>query len=113
MIQPNGSPEEIQSNEYCTSELKLKCFSVDKGHNFTGKFRDPNWNSLLYYLVDTFAHINVLNTSLQGPDTIAVSLNEEIQAFGTKLDLWSLKLKMGRIAAFPKLGGVLEDIDYI
>ena len=50
--------------------------------------QDNNWLSKLAYLADMFDKLNTLNLSLQGPQTNAVTLNDKISAFISKLKLW-------------------------
>ena len=67
------------------------------------------WLSRLCYLVDVFEQLNLLNITLQGRNENLVTVGQKITAFREKLGLWRMKMKMGKIASFPRLGEFLEE----
>ena len=67
------------------------------------------WLSRLCYLVDVFEQLNLLNITLQGRNENLVTVGQKITAFRDKLGLWRMKMKMGKIASFPRLGEFLEE----
>jgi len=53
---------------------------------------DPLWLADLGFLVDITKHLNVLNTSLQGPEAVISQLYSQIKAFEAKLQLFKRHL---------------------
>lgn len=66
-------------------------FLAEKGQPMQ-ELSDPMWLADLGFLVDITTHLNVLNTSLQGPDAVISQLYSHIKAFGTKLKLFERHL---------------------
>lgn len=67
------------------------------------------WLSRLCYLVDVFEYLNLLNISLEGRNENLVTVGQKITAFRDKLGLWRMKMSMGKITSFPRLGKFLEE----
>ncbi|XP_055490979.1 general transcription factor II-I repeat domain-containing protein 2A-like [Leucoraja erinacea] len=67
------------------------------------EFRDPKWLSSLAFLVDLTAHLNNLNSQLQGRNQLVHDMCGHIVAFETKLRLWECQLEKSCYAHFPKL----------
>lgn len=73
------------------SELLL--FFIDSKPELSRFFSDEKWLIKLAYLADIFSHLNILNLSLQGPDTTILYAQDRVNAFVRKLTLWNSKIK--------------------
>ena len=62
---------------------------------------DDDWSGGLAYLCDIFQHLNILNSSLQGPDDNLLKSTHELSAFRDKLSAWSTRLENGNYDMFP------------
>ena len=74
--------------------------------------RDPKWVADLAFLSDITAHLNTLNTSLQGEKHNICDLVGKIQAFKRKLILWENQLRARNTGHFPLLETVKEGVDF-
>ena len=59
------------------------------------------WNHDLFFLCDITAHLNDLNTQLQGKDLLIFQLVGAVKAFKMKLRLFRSHLLKGEMAHFP------------
>ena len=59
------------------------------------------WNHDLFFLCDITAHLNDLNTQLQGKDLLIIQLVGAVKAFKMKLRLFRSHLLKGEMAHFP------------
>uniref|UniRef100_A0A1B6HGM3 Zinc finger BED domain-containing protein 5 n=1 Tax=Homalodisca liturata TaxID=320908 RepID=A0A1B6HGM3_9HEMI len=73
------------------SEMLL--FLMDSKHELSHFFSDEKWLIKLAYLADIFSHLNILNSSLQGPETTILYAQDRINAFVRKLTLWNTRIK--------------------
>ena len=60
----------------------------------------------LAYLSDIFAHLNVLDISIQGKGINIITGIEKISAFTSKLSIWKNRIDCENYANFPKLNEV-------
>ncbi|XP_072303167.1 general transcription factor II-I repeat domain-containing protein 2 [Eucyclogobius newberryi] len=93
---------------FCSLRQEIGEFMAKKGQSIT-ELSDPVWLADLSFLVDTTKHLNVLNTSLQGPNAVISQLYSHIQTFGTKLKLFQRHLSQPQPNAthFPALQGIM------
>jgi hypothetical protein len=73
------------------SEMLL--FLMDSKHELSHFFSDEKWLIKLAYLADIFSHLNILNSSLQGPETTILYAQDRVNAFVRKLTLWNTRIK--------------------
>ena len=90
-------------------QSEISIFLKEKNHKLAGIYTNMELLSRLCYLVDVFEHLNLLNITLQGRNENLVTVGHRITAFRDKLGLWRMKMKMGKIASFPRLGEFLEE----
>ena len=82
--------------------LKMKC-KMD----VLSEFIKPEFVSHLAYLADIFEALNELNRKLHGRDTNIISHTDNINAFISKIKLWSRKIIDGNTCSFHRLTDVL------
>ena len=82
--------------------LKMKC-KMD----LLSEFIKPEFVSRLAYLADIFEALNELNRKLQGRDTYIISHTDNINAFISKIKLWSRKIIDGNTCSLHRLTDVL------
>ncbi|KAM3831932.1 general transcription factor II-I repeat domain-containing protein 2A-like [Vipera latastei] len=90
----------------------LKCFAAcleevktylgSKGLTFP-ELEQPEWLEKLHFMVDMTAHLNTLNTTLQGKGGTALHMLEEVLAFELKLTVFGRDLQRGTLSHFPSL----------
>lgn len=81
---------------------EIDMFMVHKG-NAVPELSDPEWITDFAFLVDITAHLNTLNSKLQGKDLVITEAFNLICAFETKLQLWSSQLEKGCCDHFEHL----------
>ena len=79
---------------------------LEKKSQLAENLQDNNWLSKLAYLADMFDQLNTFNLSLQGLQTNAVTLNDKISAFISKLKLWQERI-LNSFGVFPQLSWLL------
>ncbi|XP_023815961.1 general transcription factor II-I repeat domain-containing protein 2 [Oryzias latipes] len=84
----------------CLEEVKV--FLSNKGLTFP-ELEQPEWQEKLHFMVDMTAHLNTLNTSLQGKGGTALHMLEEVLGFERKLTVFATDLKRGTLYHFPAL----------
>lgn len=84
----------------CLEEVKT--FLGSKGHTFP-ELEQPEWLEKLHFMVDMTAHLNMLNTTLQGKGGTALHMLEEVLAFERKLTVFARDLQRGTLSHFPSL----------
>ncbi|KAK2899435.1 hypothetical protein Q8A73_012566 [Channa argus] len=72
------------------------------------QLEQPKWLEKLHFMVDVTAHLNTLNTALQGKGRTALHMLEEVLAFKRKLTMLAGDLQKG--VSQPNLEMVLADI---
>lgn len=80
---------------------------IEKKSPLAEHLEDNNWLAKLSFLADMFDKLNVLNLSLQGPQTNAVTLSDKVAAFMAKLELWKARVATS-FQAFPQLNSHVE-----
>ncbi|XP_067303616.1 zinc finger BED domain-containing protein 5-like [Pseudorasbora parva] len=92
-------------------ELREEVHSLlkESKSEFAHHLTDPDWLSKLAYLACIFERLNMLNLSLQGPNTNILTMNEKIDAFVKKLDRWAERVEQGNVEMFPELDEHLEE----
>ncbi|KAL0973635.1 hypothetical protein UPYG_G00207640 [Umbra pygmaea] len=89
----------------CLGEVKT--FLGSKGLTFP-ELEQPEWLEKLHFMVDMTAHLNTLNTALQGKGCTALHMLEEVLAFERKLTVLARDLQKG--VSQPDLEMELADI---
>ena len=92
----------FELKEEVNTFLKMKC-KMD----LLSEFNKPEFVSHLAYLADIFEALNELNRKLQGRDTNIISHSDNINAFISKIKLWSGKIRDGNTCSFHRLTDVL------
>ena len=72
------------------------------------EFNKPGFVSHLAYLADIFEVLNELNRKLEGRDMNIISHTDYINAFISKINLWSRKITDGNTRSFHRLTDVLS-----
>lgn len=75
---------------------------------FLDHLRDEKWVANLAYLVDVFNSLNALNASIQGKDSNCFKLNDKIDGFKRKMDLWKEDVANENFDAFPSIKKILR-----
>lgn len=81
---------------------EVKTFFGSKGLTFP-ELEQPEWLEKLHFIVDMTAHLNTLNTSLQGKGGTALHMLEEVLGFKRKLTVLAKDLQRGTLCHFPSL----------
>lgn len=84
----------------CLEEVKV--FLSNKGLTFP-ELEQPEWLEKLHFMVDMTAHLNTLNTSLQGKGGTALHMLEEVLGCERKLTVFAKDLQRGTLHHFPAL----------
>ncbi|XP_015684326.1 general transcription factor II-I repeat domain-containing protein 2B-like [Protobothrops mucrosquamatus] len=84
----------------CLEEVKT--YLGSKGLTFP-ELEWPEWLEKLHFMVDMTAHLNTLNTTLQGKGGTALHMLEEVLAFERKLTVFGRDLQKGTLSHFPSL----------
>uniref|UniRef100_A0A8D2J826 Uncharacterized protein n=1 Tax=Varanus komodoensis TaxID=61221 RepID=A0A8D2J826_VARKO len=84
----------------CLEEVKT--YLGNKGLTFP-ELERPEWLEKLHFMVDMTAHLNALNTTLQGKGGTALHMLEEVLAFERKLTVFARDLQRGTLSHFPSL----------
>ena len=91
---------------------KIKTFISSKGLSFP-ELKQPEWLEKLHFMVDMTAHLNTLNTALQGRGATALHMLEEVLAFERKLTVLARDLQRGTPSHFPSLREFKQDQELI
>ena len=94
----------------CLEEIKT--FMSSKGLSFP-KLEQPEWLEKLHFMVDMTAHLNTLNTTLQGREATVLHLLEEKLVFERKLTVLARDLQRGTLSHFPSLREFKQDQELI
>ena len=73
---------------------------------FATYFDDPSFVERLAYLADIFEKLNTLNLSMQGSKTTIINLNDSLNAFVEKLELWKMNVMKDVFIMFDRLSSV-------
>ncbi|XP_059835935.1 general transcription factor II-I repeat domain-containing protein 2A-like [Hypanus sabinus] len=84
----------------CLEEVKT--FLGSKGLTFP-ELEQPEWLEKLHVMVDMTAHLNTLNTALQGKGRTALHMLEDVLAFERKLTVLDRDLQKGTLSHFSNL----------
>ncbi|XP_027132767.1 general transcription factor II-I repeat domain-containing protein 2A [Larimichthys crocea] len=90
----------------CLEEMKT--FMRSKGLSFP-ELEQPEWLEKLHFMVDMTAHLNTLNTTLQGRGATALNMLEEVLVFERKLTVLARDLQRGTLSHFPSLREFKQD----
>ena len=85
----------------------METFLREKGSEFADDFADGTFIAILAYLVDIFGHLNDVNVSLQGTAVTIIDATERINAFRSKMDLWSKRVKKRCFSTSPNSLNIL------
>ena len=94
----------------CLEEIKT--FMSSKGLSFP-ELEQPEWLEKLHFMVDMTAHLNTLNTTLQGRGATALHMLEKVLAFERKLTVLARDLQRGALSHFPSLKEFKQDQELI
>ena len=94
----------------CLEEIKT--FMSSKGLSFP-ELEQPEWLEKLHFMVDMTAHLNTLNTTLQGRGATAPHMLEEVLAFERKLTVLARDLQRATLSHFPSLREFKQDQELI
>ncbi|XP_059845929.1 uncharacterized protein LOC132405264 [Hypanus sabinus] len=94
----------------CLEEVKT--FLGSKGLTFP-ELEQPEWLEKLHFMVDMTAHLNTLNTALQGKGRTALHMLEDVLAFERKLTVLARDLQKGTLSHFPNLREFKQGHDMI
>ena len=72
-------------------------------NKFVPEFDNENWLIDLAFLVDLTAHLNELNTCLQGENQHTNTMFQTVTAFQTKLKSWQAQIKANDFVHFDTL----------
>ena len=81
------------SGVYELKEEMLAFFSLERQREFCNSLCDDSWKSKLGYLVDTFDHLNKINSNMQGMNKNLLSSADKMRALQDKLKVWSLRIQ--------------------
>ena len=81
---------------------KVKTFLDSKGLNYP-QLEQAEWLEKLHFIVDMMAHLNTLNTALQGRGPTALHMLEDVLAFERKFTVYARDLQRGTLSHFPCL----------
>ena len=84
----------------CLKEVKT--FLDSKGLNYP-QLEQAEWLEKLHFIVDMTAHLNTLNTALQGRGRTALHMLEDVLAFERKFTVYARDLQRGTLSHFPCL----------
>ena len=88
------------SQVYELKEEMLAFFSLERQREFCNSLCDDSWKSKLAYLVDTFDHLNNINSNMQGMNKNLLSSADKMRALQDKLKVWSLRIQEGNSDMF-------------
>ena len=84
----------------CLKEMKT--FLDRKGLNYP-QLKQAEWLEKLHFIADMTAHLNTLNTALQGRGRTALHMLEDVLAFERKFTVYARDLQRGTLSHFPCL----------
>ena len=88
------------SRVYELKEEMLAFFSFERQREFCNWLCDDSWKSKLAYLVDTFDHLNKINSNMQGMNKNLLSSADKMRALQDKFKVWSLRIQEGNSDMF-------------
>ena len=80
----------------------MKTFLDSKGLNYP-QLEQAEWLEKLHFIVAETAHLNTLNTALQGRERTALHMLEDVSAFERKFTVYARDLQRGTLSHFPCL----------
>ncbi|XP_025416803.1 zinc finger BED domain-containing protein 5-like [Sipha flava] len=89
-------------------EVRLFFIEHKSSITLSERLNDFSWLASLAYLSDIFAHLNVLNLSLQGSHVTIFKVEDKIEAMIKKLELWNLRLSKKNYDSFQNFNNFLE-----
>ena len=82
---------------------EVRLFLIKSESQLADYLTDPDWLASLAYLSCIFERLNLLNLSLQGPNTNILILSDKIDAFTRKLERWAVRVDGGSVEMFPEV----------
>ena len=76
-------------------------FKTEEHEHFCEYLECEFWLSRLEYLTEIFAHLNGLNTSMQGREENILTSSDKFIAFKKKVAIWKNRAKDGNLEMFP------------
>uniref|UniRef100_A0A2S2QQH2 Zinc finger BED domain-containing protein 5 n=1 Tax=Sipha flava TaxID=143950 RepID=A0A2S2QQH2_9HEMI len=86
---------------YELKEELLLFFMEEDNEEFKSFLEDHDWISKFAYLANIFQHLNLVNSSLQGPLENVLTSTDKLSAFQEKISIWCTNLDQGNTAMFP------------
>ena len=80
---------------------ELHAFFKTEHEHFCEYLECEFWLSRLEYLAEIFAHLNGLNTSMQGREENTLTSSDKLIAFKKKVAIWKNRAKDGNLEMFP------------
>ncbi|KAK6477898.1 protein FAM200A-like [Huso huso] len=94
-------------NRFCDLKDEIIEFLNNSSHKnaerYSNMVRDDEFMAKVCFLSDIFGHLNTLNLELQGRDKTIIDLVEKLNAFQSKLSLFSSDLHLQKLLHFPQL----------
>ncbi|XP_069460653.1 general transcription factor II-I repeat domain-containing protein 2-like [Ambystoma mexicanum] len=97
---------------FVTCLEEVKTFLASKELTFA-ELEQPERLEKLHFMVDMTAHLNTLNTTLQGKGGTALHMLEEVLAFERKLTVFVKDFQRGTLSHFPSLREFKQSHDTI
>ncbi|XP_057203009.1 SCAN domain-containing protein 3-like [Triplophysa rosa] len=80
---------------------QLKTFLTAEKSEYALLLADEEWCARLAYMADIFAHLNELNTRMQGRNENVLTSTDKLHGFRSKLALWRQHVEKGSLEMFP------------
>ena len=93
----------------CDLHNEIATFLRQKNLPYADQLFYPRWLARLALLTDITAHLNALNTKLQGKYMLETNMHAHITAFEIKLRLWEAQLTNGQLEHFPRIAACVPD----
>ena len=90
---------------------QIMLFLADQNADFKHHLVSEHWWSKLAYSADVFAHLNMLDTKMQGKNESVLTVTDKLGTFQLKLNLWRKKAEKGVLKMFPLAEAAVAEID--
>ena len=82
---------------------KIEIFLTKQKCELAAFFQNDVWLSKLCYLLDIFEKLNNLNLSLQGKNRDIITLNDKIESFIKKINIWKNRVEKNSFEMFSSV----------
>jgi hypothetical protein len=101
----------VLSRFYELREEILIFFTLEKMEEFADVLKNQLWCSKLAYLADIFLQLNIVNTSMQGPNENILTSTDKMCALVKKIQIWKARTSNKNLDMFPLVSKTnFEDI---